>query len=467
MVWDGIRAVDYLLTRPDVDGNRLAITGTSGGGFQALYVGVLDPRIGVILPSCFPTALPMRMANRIFEDPDSDPEQDPPGLVSEGIDHPGLLLLAYPRPLHVSAAVLDFFPIEGTRKTMREVAALYRRFGHGDRVALSEGYHKHQYSAENQAKAFAFLDRAFGRPAGVGLGEAKTLAPEALRCTPSGQVREDLAGRSLLEVIRDDHRARKGGATAPISMLYLGPGYPGIQGWPVVAYAGTAPRDAIAWEAAGSDRVGTALIDRYRLHHGGGLVIPLVHVRRAGAPRGNVLLRLNLEGKIRPADWAEVESLLTDGHEVVSFDPRGLGETRLRYKATSIDDPALAPPDEEAAYASPLSGVLANHVYNAQLLGRPYLFEMVEDVEVVARFARGRLGAQEVAIEAPGDARLLARAVAAALPDVALVVPPGSEASFSWAEAVEGLRETWPIHYLVPGGASLRLDGPTGGPSAP
>ena len=51
-------------------------------------------------PSCFVTSLPMRMANRIFEDPDSDPEQDPPGLVSEGIDHPGLLLLVYPRPLH-------------------------------------------------------------------------------------------------------------------------------------------------------------------------------------------------------------------------------------------------------------------------------------------------------------------------------------------------------------------------------
>ena len=123
MVWDGMRAIDYLLSRDDVDAERIAITGTSGGGFQSLWIGALDPRIAAILPSCFPTALPMRMANRIFEDPDSDPEQDPPGLVSEGIDHAGLLLLAYPRPLHVSAAVLDFFPIEGTRKAMREVAA--------------------------------------------------------------------------------------------------------------------------------------------------------------------------------------------------------------------------------------------------------------------------------------------------------------------------------------------------------
>ena len=179
MVWDGIRAVDYLLTRPDVDGSRLAITGTSGGGFQSTWIGALDQRIGAILPSCFPTALPMRMANRIFEDPDSDSEQDPAGLVSEGIDHPGLLLLAYPRPLHVSAAVLDFFPIEGTRKSMREVGAFYRRFGHADRFAISEGYHKHEYSAGNQAKAFAFLDRAFGQPAHAGLAEVKTLEPGA------------------------------------------------------------------------------------------------------------------------------------------------------------------------------------------------------------------------------------------------------------------------------------------------
>jgi dienelactone hydrolase len=459
MVWDGIRAVDYLLTRDDVDATRLAITGTSGGGFQSTWIAALDPRIAAVLPSCFPTALPMRMANRIFEDPDSDPEQDPPGLVSEGIDHAGLLLLAYPRPLHVSAAVLDFFPIEGTRRTLREITALYRRFGHGDQVALSEGYHKHQYSAENQARAFAFLDRAFGRPPHAGLGEAKTLAPEALWCTPTGQVREDLGGRSLLEVIRDDARVRPA-APRTLAELYRGPGYPGIRDWPVVAFAGVAPREAIAWEAAGSDRVGSVTIERYRLYHSGGLVIPLVRVRRDGTPRRELLLRLTLHGKIGPADWPEVEARLAEGHEVVSFDPRGLGETRMRYKAASIDDPALAPADEEAAYASPLSGVLANHVYNAQLLGRPYLFEMIEDVEIAARFARARLGAKEIAIDAPGDARLLVRAAAICLPDVALVAPDASGEAFSWADAVEHLRETWPIPYLLPGAATFPLSAP-------
>jgi hypothetical protein len=449
-----MRALDYLLARDDVDGGRIAITGTSGGGFQTTWLGALEPRIRAVLPSCFPTALPMRMANRIFEDPDSDPEQDPPGLVSEGLDHSGLLLLAYPRPLHVSAAVLDFFPIEGTRKTLREVASFYRRFGHGDLVALSEGYHKHQYSDENQLRAFAFLDRVFGKPVRAAFAPVKTLPAEALRCAASGQVREDMGGRSLVDVIRADAAAEK-----PWSLgeLYRGPGYPGISTWPVVRFSGTAPRAAIAWEAAGEDRVGELTISRYRLRHSGGLVLPLVHVHKSGGAPRATLFRVGLEGKLGGGDWEAVEAALAGGSEVVSFDPRGLGETRMRYRASSVDDPALAPADEAAAYADALSGVLANHVYNAQLLGRPYLLELVEDVEIAERFARARLGARQIAIDGQGDALLLARSAAAALPGVVLARSGESASGFDWKDALDGSRERWPIHYLLPGGAALRL----------
>jgi len=59
-IWDGIRALDYLLTRPEVDRARISITGTSGGGFQAAFVAALDQRIKTVVPSCYITALPMR-----------------------------------------------------------------------------------------------------------------------------------------------------------------------------------------------------------------------------------------------------------------------------------------------------------------------------------------------------------------------------------------------------------------------
>src|SRR5579872_5370164 len=211
-IWDGIRAVDYLLTRPDVDPHRINITGTSGGGFQTTLIAALDPRIKVVAPSCYITALPMRVYNRIFKDPDSDPEQDLDGMILNGLDHPGLLLLMYPRPVFVSAAVLDFFPIDGTVQTVHEVEGIYKKFGHADRIGMHEGYHGHQFSDENQEAAINFLDHFNGLPRRRGLPEVKKLDDQTLQCTRSGQVMLEYPNaRSLMDVIRDyfeEHKNR-------------------------------------------------------------------------------------------------------------------------------------------------------------------------------------------------------------------------------------------------------------------
>src|SRR5262249_41471483 len=49
---DNRRAVDYLISRSDVDGSRLAITGASGGGNQTLYAGATDERLKAVIPVC-------------------------------------------------------------------------------------------------------------------------------------------------------------------------------------------------------------------------------------------------------------------------------------------------------------------------------------------------------------------------------------------------------------------------------
>jgi hypothetical protein len=432
-VWDGTRAVDYLLTRSEVDGRRMSITGTSGGGLQAAWIGALDPRIAVVIPSCYVTSLPMRMANRIFEDPDTDPEQDPYGLVSAGVDHPGLLLLVYPRALFVASAVKDFVPIEGARRTFREVAQMYRRFGHADRAAMAEGYHEHSFSLENQEAAFAFLDRFNEQPAREGLAAEKTRGAEELRCTPTGQVRVDLPGRSLMELVRDYYHENRATKALDLAALYrAGP-----------------PPTLTSWEAAGTERTGDVVRDRYRLRYGDGLVMPLVHAHRAGAGPQPVRLELSYDGTQGAAESPP------DGWGVVTFDARALGENRMRYKAASIDDPELTKLDEEAAYVSPLSGVLANYAYNALLTGRPYFLELIEDAEIAGRFARERLGASRVAVSGRGPARTWAAAVVRAVPGIE--AGPGTDPSLlDWARRVEGLQETWPIHELLPGGAYLR-----------
>src|SRR5437879_32563 len=231
-IWDGIRALDYLLTRPEVDPQRINITGTSGGGFQVAHIAALDRRIKAAAPSCYITALPMRVYNRIFKDPDSDPEQDLYGMISNHIDNPGLLLMMYPRPVFVSAAVLDFFPIEGAHRSVREVSELYSKFNHADRIAMAEGYHDHQYSPQNQEAAVAFLDHFNGLPAPKKAFVTKELDDKTLQCTRTGQVMLDFEdARSIMDEIRQYYLDHKKEPTKTIKQLYYSELYPRINSW--------------------------------------------------------------------------------------------------------------------------------------------------------------------------------------------------------------------------------------------
>jgi hypothetical protein len=454
-IWDGMRALDYLLTRPEVDPDRINITGTSGGGFQAAHIAALDPRIKVAAPSCYITALPMRVYNRIFKDPDSDPEQDLYGMISQGVDHPGLLLLMYPRPVFVAAAVLDFFPIEGTHKTVREVSDLYAKFGHADRIAMREGYHEHQYSPENQESAIAFLDHFNGLPVGKALPPVKQLDEKTLQCTRTGQVMLDYDNaRPLMDVIRDYYVEHKNYPPTTLKQLYDSGLYPGIRSWRVARYAGVQPATGeIRWESLGSSQSVDVSIDRYLLHHSRYLEMPLLYIHKAGHDRRPVLIRLGENGKIAAQDWPSVTKFLDAGYDIVSIDPRGLGETRMRYKAVSEDDPALAKMDFDLAYVSPVSGVLADYVYNSLLTGRPYFLQMIEDVEIATRFVHAEVGPHtEVIVTGVGNAHTLASAVSQTLPGIRLLPAPDAQI-VKWSDLINQERELWPIEYLLPGGA--------------
>jgi hypothetical protein len=455
-IWDGIRAVDYLLTRDDVDPERINITGTSGGGFQTAHIAALDPRIKAAAISCYITALPMRVYNRTFNDPDSDPEQDLYGMISNGVDHPGLMMMMYPRPVFVAAAVLDFFPIEGTYKSFEEVARLYAKFGHDDRIAMHEGYHGHEYSPENQEAAIDFLDHFNGMPRRHGLPAVKETDDQTLQCTTSGQVMVDYPdARSLMDVIREYYVDHKGRNAITLKGIYFGESYPRINQWRVAEYDGGILGDEeIRWELAGSSQFDDVKIDRYLLHHSRYLQMPLLWIHTREKSKA-VLIWLGDHGKVSPQDWPDVKKYIDSGYDVVSFDPRGLGETRMRYKAVSPDDPALAQMNFDQAYMSPLSGVLADYVYNSILTGRPYFLQMIEDVEIATRFVRANSpSAVRFEITGKADAYTVANAASETLSDVKLISDPGAKA-LNWSELVEQKRELWPIQELLPGGAYI------------
>ncbi|HEV2401048.1 MAG TPA: acetylxylan esterase [Candidatus Sulfotelmatobacter sp.] len=453
-IWDGIRALDYLLTRADVDPEHINITGTSGGGTQAAYIAALDPRIKVVIPSCYITALPMRVFNRIFQDADSDPEQDLYGMISNGIDHPGLLLMMYPRPVFVAAAVLDFFPIEGTHKTFHEVESIYSKFGHSDRIAMHEGYHGHEYSAENQEAAFQFLDHFNGMPSHRGLAPVEQLPETSLRCTHTGQVSTEFPNaRSLMDLIREYYQERNKQPHANLKQLYYSDLHPDIQSWSVSEYQSPVwGLHEIRWEFMGRSNFRDVTIDRYLLRHSQFLGMPILHIYR-GAGNHAILFWIGPKGKVTPQDWPEVSKYLDQGYDVVSIDPRGQGETRMLYTPGTADDPLSAQAQDDSAYVSPIGSVLADYVYNSLLTGRPYFLQMIEDVEIAARFVRDKIDRHpEFAVVGIGEAYTLASAVSETLPDMKLI-PLSNAQALKWSELVNEKVDLWPVQYLLPGGA--------------
>jgi len=455
-IWDGIRAVDYLLTRADIDSERIAITGTSGGGTQAALIAALDPRIKVAAPSCYITALPMRISNRIFADPDSDPEQDIYGMMAAGIDHAGLLLLMYPRPVMVVSAVLDFFPIEGARKTFRETRDLYERLGHGDRVAMVEGYHTHQYSAENQEAAIRFLDQSNGIALSNEFVTPKDLAEKDLWCTRSGQIAIDFTdARSLVDEIREYYEEHKSYVALSLRQEYSGNRRPETEKWKIQPYQGIEPSEGtITWQTANSTKGSSTVVDQYILHHSGGLQMPLIYFHPVSGVNRPSLLWFQQNGKATVDDWPEIHRWLEQGYNVLSIDFRGLGETRMRYTAMSPDDAALSDAAFDRGYENPLSGVLANYVYSSLLTGRPYFFQMIDDAEIAVHFAERKLQTQVTAVVGFGMANTLGRAISEVDPRLR-VLQADSEKLLKWSDLVERKQELWPIQYLVPGGAYI------------
>jgi hypothetical protein len=457
-VWDGIRGVDYLLSRPDVDGARLSVTGTSGGGFQAAMLGALDERIRVIIPSCYITALPMRMENRIFVDPDSDPEQDLDGFLSRGVDHAGLLLLMYPRAVMVATATLDFFPIQGAHKAFDEVHDFYQRFGRGDRMAFVESYNEHQYSLQNQEAALHFLDRfnfPSRAPHDAGLPVVNVYPDTELRVTPTGQISVDHPDskpllRFIAEYLKDKPRTKQ-----TLAAMYHASGDPHISAWTVARYDGSAAPGTLQWEAIGTSQHGAFHIDRYLLHHSTNLNMPLLHFHGDNKPAKGSVLWFSLHGHARDADWPAIAPLLRDGYDVFSFDFRGLGETRMNYRARSEDDPNLVTGDFDHAYMSPLSSVLAGYVYNSVLTGRPYFLQMLDDIRIAQLFIRDRAPHEPVLLAPSSDAYGVASRFRQVDP-TAQLLPSSAGPDIDWSHIVDTGQQEWPIMYLVPGAASLQ-----------
>jgi len=124
ILWDAIRAIDYLTQLPQVDSQHIGAFGCSGGGAMTALTGALDPRVAAIGVACYTTSFDTLLPAIGPQ----DGEQSSPRFISSGLDFPDWIELTAPRPYAVIATYSDMFPFAGARTSVIEARHFYSLF---------------------------------------------------------------------------------------------------------------------------------------------------------------------------------------------------------------------------------------------------------------------------------------------------------------------------------------------------
>jgi dienelactone hydrolase len=165
MVEDNSAALTYLASLPFVDGKRIGVTGTSGGGNQTAFFSVADQRVAASAPTdaACPIAEHAASGSGAYCHCEAIP-----GLVAEGVEYHDLLAAVAPRPVRVFAGIRDpLFPIIGARKTVAEAAVAYEAVGARGRCTLEEHYCVHAVPAAMREGIYCFFEQALKRSGDV------------------------------------------------------------------------------------------------------------------------------------------------------------------------------------------------------------------------------------------------------------------------------------------------------------
>jgi len=432
VLWDGIRAVDYLLTRPEVDPKRLGMAGRSGGGFQSLYIPAFDERILATAPEnhvCNNTRILQKIGPR-------DGEQNLFHMFARGIDHPDLLTARAPKPALIIATANDLFNIEGTRETFREVSRVYRAMGVPENLKLVEDDAGHEPTTRNSEAMYAFFQAQLNNPGSSKIEAVELPTQDELRVTPTGQVRTSLKGETVSSLTRRE-------ADQLVAQRQDGISASGFKPANVVEAARQMtgyrpPNSADRPVLTGRGHREGCVIERYFVMGEGDYPIPYVAMLPEH-PNGRAVLYLHPQGKAADGGkGGEMERLVQLGYKVLAPDLVGTGEVGPgisaggRYPGHPVN-----------------SGVNYKTWYLGMFIGRSVLAVRAADVVKLAAILKAE-GSSDVSAVAYGTMGPVLLHAAAFSPDISRVALIDSLSSYHSAAATEYYAPRF-IETFVPG----------------
>ena len=157
MFWDDLRTVDYLVTRPEVDKNRIGCVGLSVGGLRSCHLAALDDRIKAAVVVGWMTSIPFQLKRHVLNT--IGHTKVVPGLYRY-LDYPDVASLALPSALLVINGSKDtLFEPDGVRAAYDKLAACYRKAGAPEKLSLRLYDTPHEFNADMQAEAWTWLKR--------------------------------------------------------------------------------------------------------------------------------------------------------------------------------------------------------------------------------------------------------------------------------------------------------------------
>ncbi len=404
-VYENGRAVDYLLTRPEVDGDRIGITGASGGGNQTMYAGAWDERFKAVVPTCSVGNYQAYLGAACCMC------EVVPGVL-RFTEEWGVLSLTAPRALMINSATRDAFQfsVGEAKKSLALVEPVYRLHGELESVRHSIFESPHAYNAPMREAMYGWMTlhlKGEGAGSPIPEGELKLDDPEILRCYPGDTRPEDWMtipkfaareGRKLVEKIALPMSAQEWNRMAERMKQRLDHDVLG----------GTKPNRANKSPklAATQGQLGTGFIPEP------GIQLGLVTKLNYAPPNGSTVLFLTMAGESATATNELASALRRQGHKILTFSLRATGE-----HAYSRDQIGRAPDHNTGEWSL--------------LLGRPLLGQWVQDVRAALDLhaAEGK-SSGEVSIIGIGPAGIVAICAAALDSRIKKVTVVGSLTSY-------------------------------------
>jgi dienelactone hydrolase len=210
-IWDAKRALDYLVSRPEVDPEQLGAVGCSGGGALTTFIGALDQRVKAVAPACY-----INSYRLLFAGPDPDSEMSFPSFLSSGLDMADFVELSAPTPWLILATDGDYFTPAGARLVYDEAHRWFDLYGADDKLRFFVGSGPHGTPLETREEIYKWMIRWLKH----GQGDfhehpVKNYANHELLVTMNGHVDDEPGSRKLHQLIQDEFRARKRQGTVP------------------------------------------------------------------------------------------------------------------------------------------------------------------------------------------------------------------------------------------------------------